>query len=117
MAAGVAIGEAAHKERIERRAGDHAELTEFGDGIGQAPVRHAHPHSALNDFGKLHHLWIVSQILMIHYLLLHFSNATGKTSEQYYTDRTELSASSASREARAPTMESRRHLRRRPENR
>ena len=32
------IGEAAHKERIERCAGDYAELTELGDSIGQAPV-------------------------------------------------------------------------------
>ena len=62
MAAGVAIGEAADKERIERCAGDNAELTEFGDGIGQTPVRDAHAHAALNDFGKLHHLWILSQI-------------------------------------------------------
>ena len=61
-AARVAIGEAAHKERIERRAGNHAELTELGDSIGQAPVGDAHAHSALNDLGKLHHLWIVSQI-------------------------------------------------------
>jgi hypothetical protein len=37
-------------------------LTEFGDRIGQTPVRDAHAHAALNDFWKLHHLWILSQI-------------------------------------------------------
>jgi hypothetical protein len=37
-------------------------LTELGDNIGQAPIRNAHAHSALNDLGKLHHPWIVSQI-------------------------------------------------------
>jgi hypothetical protein len=31
-------------------------LTEFGDGLGQAPIRYAHPHATLYDLGKLHHL-------------------------------------------------------------
>jgi len=55
VSAGVAIGESADKERIKRRAGDDAELTEFGDRVGQAPVGDAHTHATLNDLGKLHH--------------------------------------------------------------
>ncbi len=52
----VAIGEPAHKKRVERRAGDHPELAEFGNRLGQAPVGDAHAHAALNDLGKLHHV-------------------------------------------------------------
>ena len=56
VAAQIAIGEAAYKERIERGARDHAKLAESGDASGEAPIRHAYTHSALNDLGKLDHL-------------------------------------------------------------
>jgi hypothetical protein len=62
VAALVAIGKAAYKKRIERGARDDAKLTEFGDGLREAPVRHAYAHSALNDFGKLDHVSILSHI-------------------------------------------------------
>jgi hypothetical protein len=61
----IAIGEPAYKKQIEACAGDYAELTEFGDSIGQAPVRDSHAHAALNDFGKLHHASILSHIRII----------------------------------------------------
>ena len=56
VAAGISLIQSADKERIERCAGDNAQLTEFGDRIGQAPVGNADPHATLNDFWKLHHL-------------------------------------------------------------
>jgi hypothetical protein len=60
VAAGVAIGEAADKELVKCGSGDHTELTELRYGLRETPVGDADAHSALNDFGKLHHLWIVS---------------------------------------------------------
>ena len=54
----VAIGEPAHKKRIERRARDHAQLAEFRDGLGQAPIGHADTHAALNNFGN----WTISEL-------------------------------------------------------
>jgi hypothetical protein len=58
----VAIGNPPHKELVKRRAGDHSELAEFGHRLGKTPVGDAYTHAALNDFGKLHHLWILSQV-------------------------------------------------------
>ena len=55
VAALVAIGEAAHKDRIERRARHDAELAKFGDGLGQAPIGHTDAHAALNNLRKLEH--------------------------------------------------------------
>jgi hypothetical protein len=60
----ISIGKPAYKQLVKSRAGDHAELAQLGHRIGQTPVRDAHAHAALDDFGKLHHLWIVSQNLL-----------------------------------------------------
>jgi len=61
MSALIAFGKAAHEELIERGAGDDAELAEAGNRVGETPIGDAHAHAALNDLGKLHHLWILSQ--------------------------------------------------------
>jgi hypothetical protein len=50
MAALVTIGKATHKQRIERRAGYYAELTEFGNSIGKAPIGYPNAHAALDNF-------------------------------------------------------------------
>jgi hypothetical protein len=60
VAAWVAIGKATDKELVKCGSGDHTELTELGDGLGETPVGNAHTHATLDDFGKLHHLWILS---------------------------------------------------------
>jgi len=52
VSAFVSVGKAAHKQLIERRAGNHSELAEFGHRIGKTPVRDAHAHAALDDFGN-----------------------------------------------------------------
>jgi hypothetical protein len=86
MAARISITKAANKERIERCAGDNAELTEFGDHVGQTPVRDAYTHAALNDFWKLHHLWILSQIWIFADLFFETTATKGPKCDQFCTE-------------------------------
>jgi hypothetical protein len=60
----VTIRKTAHKQLVERSAGDDSKLTEPRHRLGQTPIGHAYAHSPLDDLGKLH-LWILSQILRI----------------------------------------------------
>jgi hypothetical protein len=55
VAAGIAILKAAEENLIESGAGDDTELTEAGNGLGEAPTGDTCAHSTLNDDGMLRH--------------------------------------------------------------
>ncbi len=56
MSAIVAIGETAHKQGVKCSPRNHAQLAEFRNSIGKAPIRHAYTHTALDYFWELDHL-------------------------------------------------------------
>ena len=58
----ITVRKPSYKQLVDRGAGDDSELTEPRHRLGQAPIGNAYSHPPLYDFGKIHHLWILSQI-------------------------------------------------------